>query len=163
MNEQAEEVPFLSGMERKEEPTILQWRLDALHAKVDQLKEEVVVPVKETAHAAMEGLKAAMKSISARGPDPDADPQGDEDLRTIMRAFVDMAKHAQRPSYSNGGDTSGDLRKWIAGVGAALAAAFIIGAWTLSNQVASLTAKVEDVRDHQKATDDRLTRLEAEH
>lgn len=60
--------------------------------------------------------------------------------------------------FSNGGDEdSTDIKKWIAGVGVILAASGVIGGWTLSNQVAALTAKVDE---RMKAQDDRITRIE---
>lgn len=90
------------AQEEQHGPTALNWRLDALHAKVDQLKEEVILPVKETAHAAMQGLKAAMASLADRsGPDPDFNAS-DEDLRTLMKAFVDLSRHSRGSGSING-------------------------------------------------------------
>lgn len=86
-----------------------------------------------------------------RGPDPDYS-QSDELLRQLRDAIV----AARRPEYRNGDDGS-DIKKWIASVGAVLAAAFILGGWALSNQVASLSTKVDE---RLRAQDDRLTRIE---
>ncbi len=152
---QSEEVPwnFQRG-EASVSPAVMNWRLDAMHEKIDRL----TVPVKEATAAAMEGLRAAMTNLSERGPDPDVNAN-DEDMRMLIKAFVDLSRQ-KGPSYNNGGDDSGDLRKWIAGLGLVLAGAFIIGAWTLSTQVATLTAKVDAIADHQRAADERISRIE---
>lgn len=116
-----------TAQEEQHGPTALNWRLDALHAKVDQLKEEVILPVKETARAAMQGLKAAMASLADRGPDPDANP-ADEDMRTVMKAFVDMARYAQRNPNPGPGSINGMRSKLMDAV---IWVILAVSAWNL--------------------------------
>lgn len=69
----AEEVPFVSGMERnpEDEAILAKWRLDELSEKVDRL----TIPMRDVAQAAMSGLKAAMANLANladRGPNLDS-------------------------------------------------------------------------------------------
>jgi len=103
-----EEHPWGFEHRPEDESTLTRWRFDVLNEKIEQ----TTVHVKDAAKAAMLGLKAAMAQLGARGPDPDCDAQGDEDMRTLIKAFVDMARYAKRPNYSNG-DGNNAWQKWL--------------------------------------------------
>lgn len=87
--------------------------------------------------------------------DPDFNPE-DDNIRALVRAIERLVARPPTNNYHAGSDGH-ELKKWIASLGLTLTAAFIIGGWTLSNQVAALTAKVEE---RMKAQDDRIRRIE---
>lgn len=100
-------------------------------------------------------LKKLRSMLHARGPDPDfASP--DDDIRRLAH----LIERLSRRPFNNGDGDGGDLRKWIAGVGVVLAAAFIAGGWTLSNQVAAQSVKIDNLTDQMKAQNERITRIE---
>lgn len=78
------------------------------------------------------------------------DPTEEEEMRRLMRL-------ALRMGYREGPRGDDDTKKWVVGVGVILAASFIIGGWVLSNQVAGLSATVNEWK---RSTDQRLERLE---
>lgn len=73
----------------------------------------------------------------------------EDDLERLVRLVSAVA----RPPDSG----LGQLKAVIVGVGTTLLAAFIVGAWILSNQFYALQAQVGE---WEKATDARLVRLE---
>lgn len=84
--------------------------------------------------------------------DPDGDPPLDaprDDLAELVRVIVS----ASRPHD----DSVKQLRAVIVGVGTTLLAAFVVGAWILSNQFYSLQAEFHEWKAFAEA---RLTRLE---
>lgn len=87
--------------------------------------------------------------------DPDFNPN-DGEFERGFRAGAQM----RPPAYNNGGDDSSDLKKWIVGVGIILSGAFIIGGWSISNQMAAQTVKIDYVVDAIKQQNERITRLE---
>jgi hypothetical protein len=148
MSESAE-VPFVSGMER--EPEKLCETTVHLGKKIFAL-DGMLERVLEKARMAM--------GRPDRGPDPDVpDDYNDDDIRRLASIIERLA--SRPPSnYNNGGSDSGDLKRWIAGVGAALAASGIIAGWTLSNQVAAQTVKIENLTDQMRDQSARINRIE---
>ena len=73
--------------------------------------------------------------------DPDYNV-GEEELARFTRLVAEAAARAT-VNYQEGGK---DARTWIAGIGAVLITAFIVGGWTLSNQVSSLQQQVTDLK-----------------
>lgn len=146
MTSAAEEVPFVSAMEHEppkfcEQTVIVGKKLFALDGMLTRVLEKA---------------KMAM-GMPDRGPDPDANVRDDDDIRRLAHIIERLA---QRPQYTNGGDDSGDIKKWIAGVGAALAASGIIAGWTLSNQVAAQTVKIDNLTEQMREQNARITRIE---
>lgn len=103
-------------------------------------------------------LKKLRNLLHARGPDPDY-PQQDDDIRRLAHIIERLANRPP-PSMRNGDGDGSDLRKWIAGVGVVLAAGFIAGGWTLSNQVAAQSVKIDNLTDQMKTQNERITRIE---
>lgn len=143
----SDEAPFLSGMERErpkfcEQTITVGKKLFALDGMLTRVLEKA---------------KMAM-GRPERGPDPDADIYEDDDIRRLAGI---LERLANRPHYSNGGgDDSSDIKKWIAGVGAALAASGIIAGWTVSNQVAAQSVKIENLMEQVREQNARITRIE---
>lgn len=76
------------------------------------------------------------------------------------RGLVAGARLGGRRYDNGGGEDSSDLKRWIVGVGIVLSGAFIIGGWSLSNQMAAQTVKLDYVVDAVKAQNERITQLE---
>jgi hypothetical protein len=102
----------------------------------------------------------AMHGDKDRGPE-DYDIRRDE-RRALTSVLRDLLKEIrQRPPPSmNNGDDSGSIKKWIAGVGAVLAAAFIIAGWTISTQVASQSVQLDYQNAQLRELNARVTRIE---
>jgi|SRR6185295_6425630 len=155
-----EEVPFLSGMERKgDEPR------DDLQADVERLGRDVF-----SAHGMVEKLKQTVTEFvtyirgmrSDRYVDPD-EPVEDEDLARIVRIVAKYGGNRHEYHEAPRGDDNG-VKTIILGVGATLLCAFVGGGWILSNRVAALEARVTEwqvaVNQRQNAADQRIERLE---
>lgn len=76
------------------------------------------------------------------------------------RGLIEGARLGSRRYDNGGGEDSSDLKRWIVGVGIVLSGAFIIGGWSLSNQMAAQTVKLDYVVDTLKAQNERITQLE---
>lgn len=124
---------------------------DTLLARVKELFKEDG-RIMRIMHAAE---KLLGNSMANEGPKDYAD---DEDLRTLIKAFVRLAERP--PVYNNGDDSSG-LKKWIASVGVILSASAIIAGWTLSNQVAAQSVKIDNLTDQLRNQNERITRIES--
>jgi hypothetical protein len=136
----AEEVPFVAGFKRtsegESESTKLRFWIDGRLA----------------------ALKGVIEGLAMQGRGPDPDYQEDGDIRRLAAIIERLA--SRPPNMNNGDEESSDLKKWIAGLGVLLSGSFIIGGWVLSTQVASLTAKVDAIAEHQRSQDERITRIE---
>jgi hypothetical protein len=88
--------------------------------------------------------------------DPDCNVGDSEYERGLMAG----ARLGGRRYDNGGGEDSSDLKRWIVGVGIVLSGAFIIGGWSLSNQMAAQTVKLDYVVDAVKAQNERITQLE---
>jgi hypothetical protein len=95
-----------------------------------------------------------------RGP-LDYDVKRDERraLVSVLRDLLKEIRSRPPPSMNNGDDSNG-VKKWVAGVGAVLSTAFIIAAWTVSNEVAKQGAKIDYVIEQQREQNARITRIE---
>ncbi|HLA60963.1 MAG TPA: hypothetical protein VK626_01835 [Nitrospiraceae bacterium] len=91
-------------------------------------------------------------------------PEDYEKSDSVMIEFLEKMNRVleRRPAnYQNGDDGSNEsVKKWLAGFGASLTLIVIVAAWSQSNQLATITTKVEDIRERIKAQDDRIARLE---
>lgn len=115
----------------------------------------------------MDGLRerirriwAAMHGDDDRGP-RDYDVARDERraLTSVLRDLLKEIRSRPPPSMNNG-DDSNSIKKWIAGVGAVLAAAFIIAGWTISTQVAGQSVQLDNLIMQVREQNARITRLE---
>lgn len=106
--------------------------------------------------------RVLQKARMAMGQPDQAPTDYERDDDDIRRLASIIERLAQRPpsNYSNGGDDSSDIKKWIAGVGAALAASGIIAGWTLSNQVAAQSVKIDNLMEQVREQNARITRIE---
>jgi uncharacterized protein involved in exopolysaccharide biosynthesis len=77
--------------------------------------------------------------------DPDFNPRDEEQLTELTKL---IAQAAARATVDIKGYSEGDkgVRGWIVTVGSGLMISFLVGAWVLSNQVASLQAEVNNLK-----------------
>lgn len=149
----AEEVPFLSAMER--EPPKEDWH--EVTVTVENFGRKIF-----TADGMLaELLKRLRNALNARGPDPDY-PEQDDDIRRLAHLIERLASRPPSPPMRNGDDDGDgrDLKKWLAGVAAVLAVGFIVGGWTISNQVAAQSVKIDNLTEQMKSQNERITRIE---
>lgn len=103
----------------------------------------------------LDKFKTHMEIKPDRGPD-DFEVQA-ERIERLVNAAEALRR---RPHRFTNGDSEADVRKWIAGVGVVLSAAYVIGGWAISNQVSAQSVKLDDIREHQREQDERISRLE---
>lgn len=85
-----------------------------------------------------------------------------DERRALVSVLRDLLKEirSRPPPSMNNGDDSSSIKKWIAGVGAVLAAAFIIAGWTISTQVAGQSVQIEYLISQLRELNARVTRIE---
>jgi len=113
----------------------------------------------------LDGIREYLKQIwvamhgDDRGP-KDYDIRQDERraLTSVLRDLLKEIRQRPPPSMNNGDSDS--IKKWIAGVGAVLAAAFIIAGWTISTQVASQSVQLDYQNAQLRELNARVTRIE---
>lgn len=130
----------------------LRWEVDALK----HWRREIDTKVRLVIDKAMNVLHMR----SERGP-PDYNIRRDERraLVSVLRDLLKEIRSRPPPSMNNGDDSTG-IKKWVAGVGAVLATAFIIAGWTVSNQVASQSVQIEYLIAQIRELNARVTRIE---
>lgn len=131
--------------------TVLRFKIDSMQSTIEQLK----VKVSEASEAAMRGMRAAMKAVGMRGPDPDYDPQ-DDDIRRLAGIIERLAQRPPDNGYHEAPKESG-LKAIIVGCTITLLSTMIIAAFMLTNEFAAFKAQVNE---WQKSTDRRLEMLE---
>lgn len=132
---QAEEVPFLSGFERTEEPPKPGWQ--DVSVTVERIGRKVFA-----ADGMLDALLGKVRTmLNMRGPDPDY-PHGTD----FERGFRAGAKNA---GPSNFGGVGGDTKwtTWVIGIVGMLIAAGVLGLtsamFTMTGRMASLETKVD--------------------
>lgn len=122
------------------------------------------------ADSILEHVRKSLESRSDRGPE-DYD-KSDELLNEFMRNMNRVM--SQRGGYHNGDGGSEDkiIKRWHLVLTAVTLMILVLGsAWRLSEQMttqigdvkteqAAQTTAVADIRDHQRETDERITRIE---
>lgn len=152
MTTNAEEAPFIAAMEHEPQPMEAQkplWREAEISVTRGLWRTHAMV------HGVLEivsRLAGKVRSLAERGP-------GDfEEERGYERGFTAGRKQARK--YNNGDDESG-IRRWhlvLAVVSVVIP--IMTGAWTLSMQISAQSAMISTIRDHQRAQDERATRVE---
>lgn len=107
MSERVAEEEHAFNFERQEDepsPIVSKFQLHGLHEKIDRLEEKIVLPIKDVAKAAADGMKAAMKSLTRPGPDPDNENDFNERLNTVERRL-------ERASYGDYHERQRDPRE----------------------------------------------------
>lgn len=147
---QAEEAPFLTGMEREPEtPAKSVFREDGFTYRV-------AVEARDLARAAMDGLRSAMESRE-RGPDPDARLDEDDDIRRLASIIERLAQRPPSNDYNEAPKPEGNLKAVVIGCTVTIVSAGIIGVIVLSNNFSALRAEFTEWKT---ATEYRLQQLE---
>lgn len=127
--------------------------------------------------AMLERVKDAVENREDRGP-KDYAPDPEDVLKEFMRNMNRVMNHNQRPNIYNGDSGGGGgseeslIKRWhlaLAIVG--LMGLVIAGTWELSTQMdhdiglvqsaqAAQAIATQDIREHQRETDERITRIE---
>lgn len=147
MNSQADEVPFLTEMEREPPETFRETRV-TVNAR-DLFRGDGML------WALFDKIRRAlgMTSMPERGPEDYAKENDLERGIRIGRSFV--------PRSYNNGDDEGSIKRWhlvLAVLGVVIP---ITGAaWSLSMQISAQSAMISSIRDHQREQDERATRVE---
>lgn len=76
--------------------------------------------------------------------DPDVNLDGDEQMDRLERLIASAIAAKVDVSHYQEGEKG--TQKWVVTVGGGLMVSFILGAWALSNQVASLQAEVNNLK-----------------
>lgn len=102
----------------------------------------------------------AMGGESDRGA-IDYDARRDERiaLTSVLRDLLKEIRNRPPPSLNNG-DGSGDIKKWIAGLGLVISGAFVIGGWVLSNTVAGQSVQILNLTEQVREQNARIARIE---
>lgn len=80
-------------------------------------------------------------------------------LTSVLRDLLKEIRNRPPPSLNNG-DGSGDIKKWIAGLGLVISGAFVIGGWVLSNTVAGQSVQIFNLTEQVREQNARITRIE---
>lgn len=144
MTTNAEEVSFLSGMER--EPAKLCETTVEVGKKLFVL-DGMLTRVLEKARMAM--------ARPERGPDPDIESE-DDDIRRLASIMERLAQRPPNNDYHEAHDDN-SLKVIVVGCAIAILSAGIVGAFSLSSQFSELRAEFSEWK---KATDHRLEQLE---
>jgi hypothetical protein len=151
-NAQADEVPFLSGMERKPEAVPEEPGWHETKVTVDGRK---LFQGDGMMWQLLRKIRLALTMVAERGPE---DYEAESDYERGMRAGARFGGYHEAPKNEN------NLKAVIIGCTVTLLSAFVLGAWKLSNDSAALRAEFNEWKQAttrwMDQNDRRLDRLE---